>query len=277
MGTCPYCKQSAGFLKSLHPACKERYERGWQQMVAKATDAAMGKSPLAGLQGALAEIARTSYLDDSRVKGALVAGWEGASTLYLEDNIISEAEEETLANYAKEYSLSQQDLIQHGAYTRVVKGSILREVLNGETPSAVKFNGTIPFNVGKDEVMIWMEGSIKYMEERTHRTYVGGSQGVSMRIAKGLYYRVGAFKATPVVTSALEAVDQGNLLITDKALYFQGPKKSFRIPFAKMVSFLPYSNGMGFFKNTANAKQQVIVSGDGWFYYNLVTNLAQRQ
>jgi hypothetical protein len=271
-----YCKQPAGFLKSAHPECKQRYELGWQQIVAKATEAAKGKSPLPGIEGALAEIARTCYLDDSKVREALVAGWEAASASFLEDNLISEAEEETLANYAKECGLSQQDLMQHGAYMRVVKGSILREVFHGKTPSAVKVTGTMPFNVGKDEVMIWLEGSIKYMEERTHRTYVGGSQGVSMRIAKGLYYRVGAFKATPVVTSALEAVDQGNVLITDKALYFQGAIKSFRIPFKKMVSFLPYSDGLGFFRNTANAKQQVIVSGDGWFYYNLITNLAQR-
>jgi hypothetical protein len=70
-------------------------------------------------------------------------------------------------------------------------------------------------------------------------------------------------------------VDNGVLGITNKHIYFAGPMKSFRIAYNKIVSVAPFSDGIGVVRDAATAKPQIFVTGDGWFTYNLATNLAQ--
>jgi hypothetical protein len=64
------------------------------------------------------------------------------------------------------------------------------------------------------------------------------------------------------------------MAVTSKHIHFAGGKKSLRVPYTKIVSFTPYSDGIGIMRDAANAKQQVLVTGDGWFTYNLLTNLS---
>ena len=43
------------------------------------------------------------------------------------------------------------------------------------------------------------------------------------------------------------------------------------------MSFDPYDDGFGIMRDAQTAKLQTFRTGDGWFPYNLVTNLAQMQ
>jgi hypothetical protein len=70
-------------------------------------------------------------------------------------------------------------------------------------------------------------------------------------------------------------VDTGIAVITAKNIYFCGPAKSFRVAYKKIVSFQPFSDGFGITRDAISAKPQIFVTGDGWFAYNLVTNLAK--
>jgi hypothetical protein len=47
------------------------------------------------------------------------------------------------------------------------------------------------------------------------------------------------------------------------------------VAYSKIVAFEPYSDGFGIQRDAATALPQTFVTGDGWFAYNLVTNLAQ--
>ena len=98
---------------------------------------------------------------------------------------------------------------------------------------------------------------------------------VSIRIAKGIYYRTGAFKGEKVETNETIHADTGLLGITNKHIYFSGRTKNFRIRHDKIVSFKTFSNGIGLQRDAATAKPQSFVTGDGWFTYNLLTNISQ--
>ena len=43
------------------------------------------------------------------------------------------------------------------------------------------------------------------------------------------------------------------------------------------VRFDPYNGGFGIMRDAQTAKPQTFRTGDGWFAYNLATNLAQVQ
>ncbi len=189
--------------------------------------------------------------------------------------MFSEAEEERLTKLKDRLSLSQDELDKYGARTRAIKAAVIRDVLNGVIPKRFRIEDSLPINLQKGEQVVWAFNPVEYLEDRTRRQYVGGTQGVSVRVMKGVYYRVGAFKGQPIDRTVRIHVDTGLVAITNKHIYFSGPAKSFRIPYATIVSFQPFHDGMGLTRDSASAKPQIFVTGDGWFTYNLVTNLAR--
>src|SRR4051812_46664025 len=99
--------------------------------------------------------------------------------------------------------------------------------------------------VQKGEQIVWAFGGSRYLEEKTRREWVGRSQGMSVRVARGVYYRTGASRGHSVEHSETVLIDRGWLILTNKHIYFSGPKKSLRVPYSKIVSFEPFSDGMG--------------------------------
>ena len=54
--------------------------------------------------------------------------------------------------------------------------------------------------------------------------------------------------------------------------YFHSPAKAFRIRHDKIVTIVPYSDGIEVQRDAATAKPQKFVTDDGWFLYNVVQN-----
>jgi hypothetical protein len=275
MGVCTYCGREAGWFRSRHRACAVAYEEGREKIRRVAAEAAATGAGLDGLDQRIRAIASEAYVSDTERKRMLARGWGDAVDRLLDDHVLSEEEAQRLLLSADKLALSRDELEAIGAWTKVVKATVIRELTEGKLPQRVSVSGQLPFNFMKSEHLVWLFLSTKYYEERTRRQYVGGYQGVSVRIARGLYYRVGGFRGHPVETRELTDLGEGALAFTTKHLYFAGPSKSFRIPFRKIVSFTPFSDGIGVQRDAASAKPQIFVTGDGWFTYNLASNLAQ--
>ncbi len=282
MGDCKYCGKPAGFLKSAHKDCERQYKEklafasvGEGKMV----DAIKGSISLGGdaaqLEQTLASIEAQYNVLPTRRRDLLINGWEKSVDIALEDGILEHFEEQNLMAFAQHFMLGQADLNRTGSYVKVAQSAVLRDVLEGKIPNRVQLDGSLGINFQKGEQLVWLFKDVGYLEDKVRREFVGRSQGVSIRVMKGVYYRVGQFKGHPVETKERVHVDTGKLIVTDKNLYFAGGAKSFRVPYSKIVSFEPYSNGMGIMKDNATAKPQIFVTGDGWFVYNLVTNLSQ--
>jgi hypothetical protein len=275
MGICKYCGKSAGFLRSVHKSCRRINEKAKDEIVEQAKKAAAGQVDLGTFEGAVKQAASAAYIDDSMLKSLLILGWEKASSVALEDNLLTSEEEKSLEAFIKAFNLDQDSLDINGAYSNIIKASIIREVLDGKIPAKVQSDIQLPFNLQKDELIVWIFRGVPYYEQRTRIRYEGGYSGVSIRIAKGLYYRTGGFRGNPVATTNMVKIDNGILGVTNKHVYFAGGIKSFRIPYAKVVSFAPYSDGIGIQKDGVTAKPQIFITNDGWFTYNLISNLAQ--
>lgn len=275
MGNCTFCGNKAGFLKKSHRECKLRYEQGREKIISAVGSIGSKGGDLKQLESTIEELASTSFINQSGLKKTLTSGWEKAVDIAYEDGILSEEEENTLITLKEHFSLSKQELDENGAFTKVVKGAVIRDILEGKLPERININGTLPFNLQKNEQVVWVFQDVEYYEEKSRTRYIGGSQGVSVRIAKGLYYRTGSFKGERVQTSETIHSDTGLLGITNKNIYFAGSSKSFRISYNKIVSFQPYSDGIGLQRDAQTAKPQSFITGDGWFTYNLIANLSQ--
>lgn len=275
MGDCIYCRKPAGWFREKHKECDAKYRAGCERIMALARDTM--RSPtgnISAMETKARELASDSFVQDATIPGLLVKAWEDTVQSALEDNVLSLEEEDALERVLKHFRWTQDDLDKNGAYTALAKGGAIREVLEGKIPARMRVEGQLQFNFQKGEQLVWAFSPVKYYEVRTRRSYVGGYQGMSVRVARGVYYRVGGFRGNPVDTSEAVHADTGILGVTQKHLYFAGQAKSFRVRYDKVVSFTPYSDGIALQRDAATAKPQAFLTGDGWFTYNLVANLA---
>jgi hypothetical protein len=275
MGTCKYCKKPAGLLRSQHSECREAFEEGKQKLLHLVSNVMKGLTNNAEIEIEASRFANQWTLGMPDIKPILIDGWSKALDVALEDGVISHEEEKKLVDLQEFFGLSQKDVDEQGAYTKLVKSCVLREVMNGEIPEAFQPEGNLPVNLQRGEKIVWGFQPVQYYEQKNRTQYVGGSSGVSVRIAKGVYFRTSAFKGSPIVTTQTIHIDTGLLLATDRNIYFAGPTKSFRIPYGKIVSYQPFSDGISLCRDTASAKPQVFRTGDGWFTYNLLSNLGR--
>ena len=275
MSKCDLCGQDAGFLRKRHKECDNRYREGTLKITSLARDAALAQLALDSLRLQSREIAEAAYIQDAQLSLLFVKGFEQAVDAVLEDSNLSREEEDHLQSYCDEMGLTEEEIDQTGAYTRLVKGAVIRDVLEGDLHERVKFSGNLPFNFQKNEKLVWFFQQVNYSELRTTTKYQGSYQGVSIRVAKGVYYRTGGFRGNPIPVTKTVPVDIGLLGITNKHVYFSGSVKSFRIAYPKIVTITPYSDGIELQRDASTAKPQIFITGDGWFTYNLLMNLSQ--
>jgi hypothetical protein len=270
-----FCGAPAGLFHNRHHECAERHETGRRRITNLILGAPSSHESIENAVTQIRQIAEQSFISASESKDLSVAAWSDALDSSLHDGILSEEVEKRLIDLKESLALSSGDLLRTGAWDRVAKSAVLRDLMAGVIPKRMRFDRSLPFNFQKGEQLAWAFEQVDYLEEKTRREYVASSRGVSVRVMKGVHYHVGGFKGQPIDRTERVHVDSGLVAVTSKQIYFSGTRKAFRIPYSKIVSFEPFSNGLGIMRDAASAKPQILVTHDGWFTYNLVTNLAR--
>jgi hypothetical protein len=279
MGKCAYCGEPAGWFKSTHEGCLQAHTAAKATMVAL-----IGKwlpehpdvTDFTPLIQELNQIAARGYIDETTGRAQCRDGIYAALDRYLDDNLLSKLEEEHLFAAAEALGLDSEYLVKYPLTRRLYGACIIRRVVEGESWEK-PWNATeLGLILGGDEELLWVENGLTLKEPKTSRTYVGASAGVSVRVAGGVYFRVGQFKGHPVDRTEVVEVGKGRLALTNQQLYFLSPAKGFRLPYRKLVSVIPFEDGIGLQRDGVSAKPQYLQGGDGWLLYNLVMNFAQR-
>lgn len=255
--------------------CDHRLEAHYDKLVVLAAEAAINTNKIEQLKIDCSSQVEEHHVSEAYIQDALITGWEKALEQILEEGLLTKDTEESLMQYARDLKLGQHELDRNGCYTRAGQAMVLRDITEGITPQRIRINGSIPFNMQKGETLVWMFHNVSFYEEKTFRTYVGKSSGFSVRIAKGLYYRTGSFKGWPIETNHMVTRGNGSLGVTTKHIYFAGDQKSLRIPYKKIIQFIPYSDGLGIHTDGKSDKAVAFKTGEGWFVHNLVQNLSQ--
>lgn len=274
MGICKFCGEKAGLFSNKHKECEKKYESGKREIISIIEDALVSKGDFNQINSKIESISKSSYIKEEEKSDLLIQGFDKAVERFFEDGLISEEEEKTVSGFMKHFNLAQNDLNRGNSYMRIVQGTVLRDVMNGITPERIQVDTAIPFNLQKGEKLVWTFGNVELYEQRTRTHYEGRHSGVGLRIAKGVYYRTGGFRGHPVQTTEMTYMGSGLMGISNMHIYFAGTK-SFRMKYDKIVSFEPFEDGIGIQKDGVTAKPQVFKNIDGWFCYNLVTNLSQ--
>lgn len=274
MGKCIYCGENAGFFRRKHNACEIKNLEGQKTYFNEINKSILDISLHEGLAQRLDRIGKDSFLSEQTRNQIIVKAFDQSVAKVLEDGILSSDEENHLAQFVQQLNLNQNLLDKNGSYQKIGMSSVLRNILDGKIDeNRLNILSPLPFLFQKSETLVWVFTEASYYETRTKTEFRGGSQGVSIRVAKGLYYRTSSFKGRPVQTSEMKDFGAGILALTTKHIYFNSLNKKFKIPFKKMVALEPYEDDIGIQRDGVTAKPQTFKNVDGWFLYNAITNL----
>jgi hypothetical protein len=101
-----------------------------------------------------------------------------------------------------------------------------------------------PIILKKKEVAYLVLGNISFHEPRAVRKTYGGYAGPTIRVTKGVSFRVGSVAARSESHEELRKIDQGTLVLTNKRLIFTGSKRTINIDLRKIIAIEAYKDGV---------------------------------
>ena len=105
----------------------------------------------------------------------------------------------------------------------------------------------VPKVLLKKNETAYLEVPAALMKEVIDRVRRGGYGGVSFPLGKGVRFNTGRFQSRSVVLgSHMEPADQGTLTLTSTRAVFLGFRKTVELPYAKLLSFNVFTDGIQF-------------------------------
>lgn len=141
--------------------------------------------------------------------------------------------------------------IAQGGYSDLEQKQIdldawLQQLSNGAITIPTPINTNVV--LGPNEQFIFGISDVIFSEPRAVRETSGSYGGPSIRVAKGMTWRLGRFKSKSESHEELRNIDTGTLTITSKRLVFSGAVKNISIELKKIVSIDPYEDGISLSK-----------------------------
>lgn len=125
---------------------------------------------------------------------------------------------------------ADDESVVNGIVSSVIDGSYYKGLSNDDFG-----NAAAGINLAKDERILFAAPS-KYYRDRVIKHYEGRSAGTTIRLA-GMPIRLGASKGRPIDVRETIFESDGVFVLTTRAVYFNGNKKSVRILLGKIVSY----------------------------------------
>ena len=307
MGICRFCGQDTGWFgwfRNSHAACEALAKKGCHQIVERASAIADRLIPtpdrredrtwcaqlavqiwaeVAPQLDCVASECRVPADDNHRAR---LQGWSKGTERVSLAEPISIGRVAALVAFYRAMGLSDEEIKRTAGFRAMSCSSLLWFVMVHGDPTPVASKDRHPFNLATGEIPLLLLPNVVYLKETVTTSYQGGHAGLSVRVAKGVYYHVGGFNGRRIQTASLKRADQGAMLLTTQNLYFGGAHTNFRIPYERVLSCRSYTDGIGLFRDSANAKPEVfsvIEAGNavnahpitGWLLFNLVKFLAQ--
>lgn len=187
---------------------------------------------------------KSADLEKIRVKIA-ASLFVAAMNEKLSDKRLSPAEEAELKQTLKNLQIDEEtakSIMPKNSLQDLAFAKLLWQLGNG----VFTLIESAPINLKKREEC-YLSFPSKLLEHKVvTRGYSTGSRGVSLRIAKGLTYRVGAARSVPIKEQVTLKHDGVLYLTNERIIFASTGKNSFTIKFDRLLTFEVFSDGIGF-------------------------------
>lgn len=184
------------------------------------------------------QLAQQYNIEEEDFRKINVDAYKAAFKAIISDGIITEEEERNIQEIQTVLMVNFNQIPQE--LQTIEYHRQLRQLQQGYLPKL-----SIPGLVLKANEVAHFIIEAGLLEERVvKRGYQGGSAGVSIRVAKGVSFRVGQQKGRMVSETGIVEVDTGSFVVTSQRVMFVGGKKSFSYPFSQLIGYQVFTNGI---------------------------------
>lgn len=188
---------------------------------------------------------------------------------------VSNTENDTWKIYARQ-ALSEREWtrIAHGGMSDALqKKHDLKKWLADAASGKINFKEPeSPIILKKDEKAVLVLDEVTFWEPRAVRQTRGLYGGPTIRVAKGVSFRLGGVQAQSESHEKLKQIDKGILTLTTRRIIFTGEKRTINIDLRKILSIEAHNNGIAsqrenkqkteYFLNTNNTQINITVRGN---------------
>jgi hypothetical protein len=161
-------------------------------------------------------------IPQDQVRGALRGGWIQGAAQIATARPIPVDRMEVSSNFCRAMGFTDQEMCRTDGFIAQVFSALLWSVIVKGDASLVANVPHHRFNLKSGVIPLFYFGSVVYSKETISRGNQGGYGGMSVRVARGVYYHFGGFKGQRIETSALKQIDYGGMLVTNQNMYFGG-------------------------------------------------------
>jgi hypothetical protein len=164
--------------------------------------------------------------------------FSGAAEAVLADDRLTVAEEKAFSDVANALGLAGDAL---DSFSSDLRGRLVVAAINdGRLPVIPQ-----PHLLARPGESVHLETVAQLLKTVAVREFQAGMQGVSLRIAKGVYWRVGAARGhTVTVGERQEVAAVGVLSVTSRRVVFSGDRKTLEFQYPKLTSADVFNDGI---------------------------------
>lgn len=215
-----------------------------QQLLAAGTDGRIDAAENALLSSGIS----AAGLQMSDLGGTRMTVYMRAFAQAKSDGAISDEEMEELRRLRQFLDLSDEDV--HATDAELARLRLLTLIQAGELP-VIDVPGLL---LQRGEVAHWATDADLLEERVLRRSYQGGSRGTTIRVMKGVSFRVRATRGQMVSESGIVPVSTGRLVITSKRVLFLGNPKGFTVRLDKVLGVEMYADGLQIMDDKGNPR-----------------------
>lgn len=273
MADCEYCGEPAGLFRSIHKECAAQRDRARGDIdLAFQNVMVVARPPAPATFRAIVEkLGNDGRLTPNELRSKVLLGLGIALNAALTDLDFSQSELGRFEMIVDAFGLEASAFDEAGIRDKLVQALILKDLTEGRPSTRIQLSTALPIVLKRGETVQWLFNGVTRREPRTSYHYEGGSHGVSIRLMKGVSYRVGSHKGQRVATTEMVDVGSGALAVTNNAIYFMGGASK-RMPLSGVVSVDGFDDGV--IVTPSRGKQQVFLMSEGMFAANLILKSA---
>lgn len=236
---------------AIESAVGQIFERVLRETLA---DGTFSEQKKAGIEATSAALGMSDDQTKRLYTKAASATLQAAFNSTIADQRYTNDEEAYITALAKSMGIT----ITHDASTSalVSRFKLLARIEEGDLPLV-----SVPILLKRGEVCHFY-GSAEHHQIKTITKRINfGGPTASIKIMKGVRWRLGSVSAQRVTSDVITHLDTGTLYITNKRLLYDGSKKNFNVTFGRITNFTVFKDGIQVEKDTG-ADHYFLGAGD---------------
>ena len=223
-------------------------------------------------------VAMSGVRDNKNVNATVAYALKSAADDIIHHKLLTAKEEQQILQMLQNANINSDKADQYGGLTLLKKAALIRHIIQDEKPANIPDGEFMKrFNFLKSERLVWVFDQAHYFVLLMPDEEKDVSDDQKQKIFGGAYVAPEAFNDLPFpMGGTVDYQGVGTLALTTHHLYFGSRDDIIKLNLTKVAHLIPYSDGIGFKKDTRDGRALLFKLDDPWLAYNIAENLRRK-